>query len=159
MLDSRMDIRVEWAHCDPATIVDNPHYFDWMDRGVHRLFAADGFRLEQMVRADPDFRGVPLVRVSALFRAPARVGDLLTLSTRVARFGNRSFDLEHRFFLDSALIVEGAQTRVWGHAGRARSPRPWCWTTCARRCRHRAWSTCACARSPRPNRSGRLPAA
>jgi len=116
MLDSRMDIRVEWAHCDPATIVYNPHYFDWMDRGVHRLFEAGGFRLEQMARADPDFRGVPLVKASATFRAPARVGDLLTLSTRVARFGNRSFDLEHRFFLADALIVEGAQTRVWGHA-------------------------------------------
>ena len=62
MLDSRMDIRVEWAHCDPATIVYNPHYFDWMDRGVHRLFEAGGFRLEQMVRADPGFRGVPLAR-------------------------------------------------------------------------------------------------
>ena len=55
MLDSRMDIRVEWAHCDPATIVYNPHYFDWMDRGVHRLFEAGGFRLEQMVREDPTF--------------------------------------------------------------------------------------------------------
>jgi 4-hydroxybenzoyl-CoA thioesterase len=116
MLDSRMHIRVEWAHCDPATIVYNPHYFDWMDRGVHRLFEAGGFRLEQMARADPDFRGVPLVKASANFRAPARVGDLLTLSTRVARFGNRSFDLEHRFFLAGALIVDGAQTRVWGQA-------------------------------------------
>ena len=116
MLDSRMDIRVEWAHCDPATIVYNPHYFDWMDRGVHRLFEAGGFRLEQMVRDDPAFRGVPLVKVSATFRAPARVGDLLTLSTRISRFGSRSFDLEHRFFLGDALIVEGAQTRIWGRA-------------------------------------------
>ena len=120
MLDSRMDIRVEWAHCDPATIVYNPHYFDWMDRGVHRRFEAGGFRLEQRVRDDPDFRGVPLVKVSATFRAPARVGDLLTLLTRISRFGKRSFDLEHRFFLDSALIVEGAQTRVWGHAAPGR---------------------------------------
>ena len=115
-----MDIRVEWAHCDPATIVYNPHYFDWMDRGVHRLFEAGGFRLEQMVREDSEFRGVPLVKASATFRAPARVGDLLTLSTRVARFGSRSFDLEHRFLLEDALIVEGAQTRVWGHAAPGR---------------------------------------
>jgi 4-hydroxybenzoyl-CoA thioesterase len=114
MLDSRMEIRVEWAHCDPATIVYNPHFFDWMDRGTHRLFEAAGFRLEQMTRADPEFRGVPLVRTSATFRAPARVGDRLTLSTRTSRFGGRSFDLEHRFFLADALIVEGAQTRVWG---------------------------------------------
>ena len=120
MLDSRMDIRVEWAHCDPATIVYNPHFFDWMDRGVHRLFEAGGFRLEQLLRDDPEFRGVPLVKVSATFRAPARVGDRLTLSTRVARFGGRSFDLEHRFFHAGALIVEGAQTRVWGRAARDR---------------------------------------
>ena len=44
----------------------------------------------------------------------------MTLSTRVSRFGSRSLELEHRFFLDSALIVEGAQTRVWGHAAPGR---------------------------------------
>ena len=63
---------------------------------------------------------MPLVKASATFRAPARVGDLLTLSTRISRFGSRSFDLEHRFFLDDTLIVEGAQTRVWGHAAPGR---------------------------------------
>jgi 4-hydroxybenzoyl-CoA thioesterase len=116
MLDSRMEIRVEWGHCDPATIVYNPHFFDWMDRGTHRLFEAAGFHLEQMTRADPEFRSVPLVRVSATFRAPARVGDRLTLSSRVSRFGSRSFDLEHRFLRCSELIAEGAQTRIWGRA-------------------------------------------
>jgi 4-hydroxybenzoyl-CoA thioesterase len=116
MLESRMEIRVEWAHCDPATIVYNPHFFDWMDRGTHRLFEAAGFRLEQITRADPDFRSVPLVRVSATFRTPARVGDRLVLATRIARFGSRSFDLDHRFFLADALIAEGAQTRIWGRA-------------------------------------------
>lgn len=116
MLESRMEIRVEWAHCDPATIVYNPHFFDWMDRGTHRLFEAAGFRLEQMTRADPEFRSVPLVRVSATFRAPARVGDRLVLSTRIARFGSRSFDLAHEFFRADTLVADGAQTRIWGRA-------------------------------------------
>lgn len=111
-----MDIRVEWGHCDPARIIYNPNYFTWMEDGAHFLFEAAGLNLNAMAMRDHDFRGIPLIKSEVVFKAPARVGDLLVLSSRVARWGGKSFDIEHRFFLDGAIITEGRQTRVWGHA-------------------------------------------
>ena len=35
MLESHLDIRVEWGHCDPARIVVyNPNFYDWMEHGL-----------------------------------------------------------------------------------------------------------------------------
>jgi len=42
MLTSTMRIRVEWANCDPAGIIFNPHYYIWMDAGSHALMKAAG---------------------------------------------------------------------------------------------------------------------
>ena len=117
MLESRLDIRVEWGHCDPARIVYNPNFYDWMEHGLMGLFQAAGLDLTAQVAADPDFRGTPLVRSEAVFRAPARVGDVLVLSTSVVRWGSSAFDVRHVFRLGETLVCEGLQTRVWGVTG------------------------------------------
>lgn len=111
-----MDIRVEWGHCDPARIIFNPNYYEWMEQGAHFLFEAGGVNLNAMAKEDHDFRGIPLIKGEALFKAPARVGDLLVLSSKVSRWGGKSFDIEHNFYLGDNHITEGKQTRVWGHA-------------------------------------------
>ena len=46
MLTANQRIRVEWAHCDPAGIIFNPHYYIWMDSGTHALLQAAGFSLD-----------------------------------------------------------------------------------------------------------------
>ncbi len=116
MLESRLDIRVEWGHCDPARIVYNPNFYDWMEAGLLALFDAAGVRMTRMVAEDPLFRGTPLVNGQAVFKAPARVGDLLVLSSQIKRLGEASFDVAHRFTRDDTLLVEAHQTRVWGRA-------------------------------------------
>lgn len=113
MLETRVDIRVEWSHCDAARIVYNPHFFSWSETGVTTLFEAAGFSLVDLLDGDPGYRGVPLVKSEAAFQAPARFGDDLVLSTTVRRFGRASFDLAHRFTRADALIAEIAQVRVW----------------------------------------------
>ena len=40
MFTATQRIRVEWAHCDPAGIIFNPHYYLWMDSGTHALLQA-----------------------------------------------------------------------------------------------------------------------
>jgi len=113
MLETRVDIRVEWSHCDAARIVYNPHFFSWSETGVTTLFAAAGFALTDIMDGDPDYRGVPLVKSEATFHAPARFGDDLVLSTTIRRFGRSSFDMAHRFTRADMPIAEIAQVRVW----------------------------------------------
>ena len=43
MLTATQRICVEWAHCDPAGIIFNPHYYIWMDSGTHALLQTAGF--------------------------------------------------------------------------------------------------------------------
>ena len=57
------------------------------------------------------------MRSEAVFRAPARVGDVLVLSTRVVRWGASAFDVRHVFRLGETLVCEGIRTRVWGVTG------------------------------------------
>ena len=113
MLESRLEISVEWGHCDPAQIVYNPNFFDWMERGMAALFDASGFPFADVLALDPDLRGTPLVRSEADFLAPARVGDIVVVSSRIVRWGRSSFDIAHDFFLGDDKIVVARQTRVW----------------------------------------------
>ncbi|MEQ8286949.1 thioesterase family protein [Thalassospira sp.] len=116
MLRLSREIRVEWGHCDPARIVYNPNFYDWMEGGLLALFAAAGFDMAPMIAKDADFRGTPLVRGDASFMAPARVGDLIVHHVEVSRWGTKSFALHHRFTLDDATLIEANQTRVWARA-------------------------------------------
>jgi len=116
MLRLSREIRVEWGHCDPARIVYNPNFYDWMEGGLLALLSVTGFDLATMIANDPDFRGTPLVRGDASFMAPARVGDLIEHHVEVSRWGGKSFDLSHRFTLGETTLLEGSQTRVWGRA-------------------------------------------
>lgn len=113
MLETRIDIRVEWSHCDAARIVYNPHFFSWSELGVTTLFEAAGFGLPDLMRRDAGCRGVPLVKSEAAFQAPARFGEDLVLSTTIRRFGRSSFDMVHHFTRGETPIADIAQVRVW----------------------------------------------
>jgi len=113
---ARQNIRVEWGHCDPARIIYNPNYFRWMETGVHLLFGAAGINLEQLTREDHDFRAVPLVNTEAAFLAPARIGDFVTHTVWISRWGPKAFDIEHRFSIKDRLLVKATQVRVWARA-------------------------------------------
>lgn len=113
MLKARQRIRIEWAHCDPAKIIFNPHYYIWMDQGTHRLLEAAGFAFAEAVRTTP-FRGCVLVSSGATFVKPAVFADIIELETSVTRFGNKSFTVGHRFSRDGDTLATGEEVRVWG---------------------------------------------
>lgn len=125
MLTSTLRIRVEWSNCDPAGIIFNPHYYIWMDAGSHALMKAAGIDMPAAVKTDDSFMGYPLVTSTAQFHAPAMLGDVLTLSTTIAKIGNTSFETSHTFHRSvsdkngsdnqtGALLCSGSEVRVWG---------------------------------------------
>lgn len=118
MLTVTTRIRVEWGHCDPARIIFNPNYYIWMDQGAHSLLREGGLNLPEEIRK-PGFRGTPLVTSSAEFYSPAYYGDVLTLDSRVQKFGNTSFVVEHHFSRDGEPLCSGTEVRVWGGSDKA----------------------------------------
>ena len=122
MLTTTQRIRVEWAHCDPAGIIYNPHYYVWMDGATHALLQVAGFDLVGEIRdGDPDFRGCPLVASELSFRQPLYFGDVTECRSRVLRFGNTSFVVGHEFRRkgEDEPVASGSETRVWGYVNAA----------------------------------------
>ncbi len=111
-------IRVEWAHCDPAGILFNPHYYLWMDSGTHALLQASGFDLIGEPSRDKRFRGCPLVASNMSFSKPLYFGDVVLCSSQVERFGNTSFVVAHQFSRadQPEPVASGSEVRVWGYS-------------------------------------------
>lgn len=118
MLIANQRIRVEWAHCDSAGIIFNPHYYIWMDGGTHALLQAAGFDLVGNLRADKLFRGFPLVASNMAFKRPLYFGDITVLTSKVEKFGNTSFVVVHEFRQgdDPNPVAVGNEVRVWGYS-------------------------------------------
>lgn len=104
--------RIEWGDCDPAGIVFNPRFFAFFDHGTSMLIEAVGWPLTRVV-ATYGAVGWPLVATRAHFLTPCTHGEDVRITTRFARIGRSSFDVEHRLEKDGALRVEGYETRVW----------------------------------------------
>ena len=126
MFTATQRIRVEWAHCDPAGIIFNPHYYRWMDSGTHALLQAAGFDLIGQTHSDKLFRGCPLVASNMTFRKPLYFGDVVVCSSQVERFGNTSFVVVHEFRRGDRRgelrgnlaqpVASGSEVRVWGYS-------------------------------------------
>lgn len=118
MFTATQRIRVEWAHCDPAGIIFNPHYYIWMDSGTHALLQAAGFDLIGQTHGDRLFRGCPLVASNMSFHKPLYFGDVTECRSRVERLGNSSFVVAHAFWRSDydQPLATGSETRVWGYA-------------------------------------------
>lgn len=107
-----LELEVAFGDCDPAGIVFYPNYFKWFDQATWRLFTSVGLTL-QVLSKRYKLVGHPLVKAGIVFSAPATVGDRLTVFSRVARWGNRSFEVAHRIVKsDGRVAVEGSETRV-----------------------------------------------
>ncbi len=110
---SKWEVIVRWAECDPAGIVYYPQFFRWFDGAAWAYFQNGGLPMEDMMREFDSF-GMPLVDAHCTFRTPARWGDTLTFSTRVVRWGHKSFEMEHKAHIGERLVAEGTEVHVWG---------------------------------------------
>jgi len=89
-------IRVEWAHCDAAGIIFNPHYYIWMDNGTHALFRAAGFDLPRRIHEDRLFIGLWMLN-----------GLNITVKSALpARLFLRSYMLPVVFLVQSSILQE-----------------------------------------------------
>jgi 4-hydroxybenzoyl-CoA thioesterase len=113
MLTNRLQVTVEWGHCDPAGIVYFPNYFSYFDSGANALFLhALGLNKYQMLKKY-DLVGIPLVDVGARFIVPSVFGDVVMVESTIVEIKRSSFRMQHRLLRGETLAVEGHETRVW----------------------------------------------
>ncbi len=108
----RYACRVEWGDCDPAGIIFYPTYFRWMDAATWAFLESAGYDAARM-RAE--HLAMPLVSAACDFLFPAQHGDRCEVRSRIARFGGKSFVVEHEIVRgDGTVLANGSETRVWG---------------------------------------------
>jgi 4-hydroxybenzoyl-CoA thioesterase len=112
MFEHHGRIVVQWGDCDPAGIVFFPNYMVWFDDCTSALFAAAGLPLHTLFPSQ-GIIGVPIVDVRASFKVSAAFGDELLTKTSVTEWRRSSFIVQHRFYKQDTLAVEGYVTRVW----------------------------------------------
>jgi len=109
----RRQVTVEWGHCDPAGIVFNSRFFEFLDWNAWSMFAAAlGVRPGDFEKVF-GIMGLPIVDAKARFLAPAKFNDVLEIASEVTEFRRSSFDVQHRITIDGRLAVEGSEIRVW----------------------------------------------
>ncbi|MFL5150258.1 MAG: acyl-CoA thioesterase [Microvirga sp.] len=112
MFVGRHAIEVGWGDCDPARIVFFPRYFEWFEICTTALFRAAGLPLHAMF-AERNMVGIPLLDVGARFHFGSGYGHILEVESRIVEWKAKTFRVEHRFFRDGGLAVEGHEVRVW----------------------------------------------
>ena len=104
--------QVHWGDCDPAGIIFYPTYFRWIDAASWALFESVGLGPKWM---RDEHMAMPLVSAQCEFLAPAVHGDRCEVRSRIARFGGKSFVVEHDIVrVDGTPLAKAAETRVWG---------------------------------------------
>jgi 4-hydroxybenzoyl-CoA thioesterase len=112
MFRNRIEVEIEWGDCDPADIVYYPNFFRWFNRGAHKLFDAVGLPFHELIK-DRDTVGVPLLDARATFLAPVRFGDVVTVTSWIEEWRNKSFVVGHQIHNKDVLSVEGQEIRAW----------------------------------------------
>ena len=93
MSSYQKEVQVRFGHCDPATFVYYPRYFemlngfieDWFEEGLEASFP--GLMHHQNIMA-------PTVHLDTDFPNASRFGDRLTFKLQVAKIGRSSVNLE-----------------------------------------------------------------
>ena len=111
MFTNRRDVQIQWGDCDPANIVYYPRYFAMFDDSTSALFAAAGCSKQDLVKVY-GLVGIPMVDTRAKFHIPSTYGDVITIESRIEKFGRSSFEVTHKVFKGEALAIEAFETRV-----------------------------------------------
>jgi 4-hydroxybenzoyl-CoA thioesterase len=113
MFVNRRTVTIDWGDCDPAGIVFYPRYFAMFDASTAALFGAALAITKHEILKRYRIIGFPMVDTRAKFYVPSSFGDIVTIESRVRRFGGSSFEVDHRLMRGDALAVECQEKRVW----------------------------------------------
>lgn len=100
------DIQVLYSHCDMQQVVHNSWFLRWCDD-----IADIWFRHMGPAFADGAW-DVMVKRAEVVWHAPARLGDIVTISLGVDRWGTTSFDVGFAGHIGDEPIFTASMTYV-----------------------------------------------
>jgi len=88
-------LRVRFHQADPAGVLFYGRLFELVEETYEAFCRAAGLDIDALMRQEG--LTTPVVRASADFTRPMRVGEQVTVRLTVARLGNASFTLDYDF--------------------------------------------------------------
>ncbi len=110
-MKSKLMVTVEFGETDPAAIVFYPNFFRWFDASAWRLFAKAGLTFD-VFREEFGLIGAPIVEARSKFIKPLRFEDSIEITSYVASWKQKTFDLVHEVRKDGEVCAEGLEIRV-----------------------------------------------
>lgn len=95
--------------CDPAGIVFYPRFFALFDRTFHdwlREFGGHAAVCERLGAI-----GLGLITADAVFRSPARDGDILCIEMEILDWGRKKLALAYAITCGERLVATGTENR------------------------------------------------
>ena len=110
-MKSKLVVAIEFGDTDPAAIAFYPNFFRWFDASAWRLFAKAGLTFD-VFREEFGLIGVPIVEARSKFIKPLRFEDSIEITSYVASWKRKTFDLVHEVRKEGELCAEGLEIRV-----------------------------------------------
>ncbi len=104
--------KIRYADCDPQAVVFNANYARYWDDAITDWFEQAGFGGEELGGIGVD---LATVRIEIDLKAAARLGDVLTTTPEIERFGNTSMTVAVKTERESdgMLVAEGREVFVF----------------------------------------------
>ncbi len=117
------EIIVRFEHCDPAGIMFYPRFFALVNEMVEDWFAGPLACSFKTLHVDQR-KGVPTVKLDAMFIRPARIGATLRQELKIAHLGGASCRLRHEASIDGDTVATFEHTIVYVDLNSMKSE-PW----------------------------------
>ncbi|HIJ96047.1 MAG TPA: YbgC/FadM family acyl-CoA thioesterase [Desulfuromonadales bacterium] len=106
-----MDIRIYYEDTDAAGVVYHSNYIKYFERARTEYLRDNGLTVAQFAEDGFVF---PVIRVEIEYKSPARLDDLLTITTLPVRTGGSSFTISHSVIRksDGTVMAEAVITLV-----------------------------------------------
>jgi len=110
-MKSKLVVAVEFGDTDPAAIAFYPNFFRWFDASAWRLFAKAGLTFD-VFREEFGLIGAPIVEARSKFIKPLRFEDSIEITSYVASWQRKTFNLVHEVRKEGEVCAEGLEIRV-----------------------------------------------
>lgn len=99
-----LPVRVYYEDTDAGGIVYHASYIRFAERGRTEMLRASGFSHAALLH-DKGY-AFAVASLTAQFKAPAKLDDLLTVKTHISRLGGASMDMQQDIYRGETLICE-----------------------------------------------------
>ena len=99
-------VRVRWMECDAQGIVYNGAYLGYLEIGQAEYYRNLGFAIYRIPQSG--YFDFAVVKSTQIFKAPARVDEIIELHVRVSNIGNTSLTLNLEIYPEGSdrLLTE-----------------------------------------------------